>query len=149
MISTLNSKSQFKIMRKKINISITKLIQTTINPFQAANYYNIYMIKSMYFGCRIVELIVAQEVELKWIYKKPLLIKLELGQKFPQEVLYSRKSILRVGIMTPKTIIDILKAKLYIGNVRKRGETSRAIELHSELMNVKSGRELGIGYDLQ
>ena len=51
--------------------------------------------------------------------------------------------------MTPKTIIDILKAKLYIGNVRRRGETSRVIELHSELMLVKADREVGIGYDPQ
>ena len=46
--------------------------------------------------------------------------------------------------MTLKTIIDILKAKLYIGNIRRRGETSRAIELHSELILVEAGREVGI-----
>ena len=107
------------------------------------------MIKSVYFGCGIVKLIVVQEIELKRIYETPLLIKLGLGQKFPHKVLYSRKSALGVRIMIPKTIINILKAKLYIGNVRKRGETNKVIELHSELINVESDRELGIGYDPQ
>ena len=124
-------------------------MQTNINPFQAAIYYNAYIIKSVYFRCRIIKLTVAQEIELKRIYEILLLMKLGLGQKFSQKVLYSRKSTLEVGIITPKTIIDILKAKLYIGNVRKREETSKVIELYSELMNVESGREIGIGFEPQ
>ena len=76
-----------------------------------------------------------------------MLIKLGLSRKFPRAVLYSRKSALSIGIMTPSIIINILKAKLYVGNIRKRGETSRAIVIHQEIMMIKAGREVGIGYN--
>ena len=102
------------------------------------------MIKSVYFGYGIVELMKEQEVKLRRIYEEPLLIKLGLSRKFPRAILYSRKSTLSIGIMTPSTITDILKAKLYVGNLRKRGETSRAIVMHQEMMIVKVGREVGV-----
>ena len=51
--------------------------------------------------------------------------------------------------MTLSIMIDILKAKLYVSNVRKRGETSRAIVIHQEMMMVEAGREEGVGYDPQ
>ena len=107
------------------------------------------MIKSIYFGCGIIELMKEQEVEMRRIYEEPLLIKLGLSRKFPRAVLYSRKSTLGIRIMTPSIIINILKAKLYVGNVRKRGETSRAIVMHQEMMIVEVGREVGIWYDPQ
>ena len=58
---TLEWKGQFEIMRKKLHVSITKLMATDINPYQAVIYYNAYMIKSMYFGYRIIELTIKQE----------------------------------------------------------------------------------------
>ena len=65
MTPTLNWKRQFEIMKNKLNLSISKLMQTNVNPFQAAMYYNTYVIKSVYFGCSIVELTNKQEEELK------------------------------------------------------------------------------------
>ena len=53
---SLNQKDQFEVMRKKLYISIIKLMTTDINLYQAVVYYNAYMIKSMYFGCGIIEL---------------------------------------------------------------------------------------------
>ena len=47
---------QFQVMRKKLHVLITKLMNTDINSYQAAIYYNIYMIKSDCFGCGIFEL---------------------------------------------------------------------------------------------
>ena len=58
---TLEWKGQFEVMRKKLHVSITKLMATDINPYQAAIYYNTYMIKSVYFGCGIIELTNKQE----------------------------------------------------------------------------------------
>ena len=92
----------------------SKLTQTNINPFQASIYYNTCMIESVYVGCVIVDLNDEQERELKITCEEPLLIKLGLSRKFPRNVLCSRKSALGVRIMTPKTIIDILKEKKHI-----------------------------------
>ena len=127
--------------------AISKLMQTNINPFQAATHCNTCVIKSVYFGCGILELSSKQEDELKKIYEEPLLIKLGLSRKFPRAVLCSRKSTLGDGIMTPKTTIDVLKAKTYLGNIRKRGETNKAIANQQELMMVEAGREISIGCD--
>ena len=136
---------QFEVMRKKLHILVTKLMRIEINPFQAAIYYNAYMIKSVYFGCSIIKFNEAQETELKRLYKEPLLVKLGLSRKFPRVVLYSRKSVLGVGIMTPNTILVILKAKLYIGNIQTKKETYNAVKLHKELMMVEAGREVRVG----
>ena len=106
---------------KKIIVSISKVMQTNINPFQEAMCCNTCMMKSVHFGCGIVELSSKQEDELKRMHEEPLLMKLGLSRKFPRTVLFSRKSALGVVIMTSKTIIDVLKAKTYLGNIRKRG----------------------------
>ena len=110
-------------------------------------YYNTYVIKSVYFGCGIVELTNKQEEELKIMYEEPLLTKLGLSRKFPRNVLHNRKSALGVGIMTPKTIIDFLKAKTYLGNIRRRRETCKAMLNQQELMPVEAGRDISIGHD--
>ena len=49
------------------------------------------------------------------ISESALLKKLGLSKKFPQKVLYSRKTTLGVGLLRPSTIIVILVLKLYIG----------------------------------
>ena len=45
-------------------MSITKLMNTDINPYQVAVYYNIHMIKSVHFGYGVMELNEKQEKEL-------------------------------------------------------------------------------------
>ena len=72
-----------------------------------------------------------------------------MSRKFPRDVLYSRRSALGVGIMKPSTIIAILKAKLYLGNVRRKGVTYAAIKLQEEYVKVEAGREISIPYDPQ
>jgi len=133
-------------MQKKLHVSITKLMNIDINTYQAAIYYNIYMIKSIYFGCGIFELTDNQEKELKKIYEEPLLIKLGFSRNFPRRVLYSRKSALGIGIMKPSTIINILKVKLYLGNKRKEGVANEAIKLQEEYLVVEAGRTISISY---
>ena len=51
--------------------------------------------------------------------------------------------------MKPSTIIDILKAKLYLGNVRRKDVTYAAIKLQEEYLKVEAGREINIPYDPQ
>ena len=73
MYLSLSQKSQFKAIRKKQQIPIMKLMSTDINPYQAVVYYNVHMIKSVYFRCRVVKLTTSQEYELKKLYEKLLL----------------------------------------------------------------------------
>ena len=54
-------------------------------------------------------------------------MKLGLSRNFPRSVLYSRKSTLGIGIMTLSTIIAVLKAKLYVGNVKAEGNTAQVV----------------------
>ena len=59
-----------------------------INACQAAVYFNICMIKSVHFGCGVVNLDKKQEKELKRIHEELMLMKLDLSQK-----LYNRQCI--------------------------------------------------------
>ena len=81
-----------------------------------------------------------QEKELRRIYEEPILIKLGLGRKFPRTALYSRKSVLGVGLMTPSTIIACLKLKLYVGNKRKLGNAEDSIAIQEAYQEVETGR---------
>ena len=77
------------------------------------------MIKSVFFGCRVIELHPKEERELQRIYEEPILVKLGLSKKYLRAVLYTRKSALGISFMKPSTIIAILKLKQYVGNKRK------------------------------
>ena len=71
---SLNWTSQFELMQKKMDESVTKLMATSINTQQAYLYFNIYLVTSVYFSVGIIELYNQQIVELKRIYEAPLLI---------------------------------------------------------------------------
>ena len=101
-------------MQQKIRIAIAKLNNTNIIALLIYVYYNAYLIRSMYFGCRILKLINPQQKQLIKIYEPIILKKLYLSQKFLRSMLYMRKSALGIGIMKPSTIIDTLTKKLYI-----------------------------------
>ena len=49
--------------------------------------------------------------------------------------------------MKPSTIIDILKAKLYLGNVRRKGVVNKGIKLQEEYLKVEAGREISMPYN--
>ena len=116
-----------------------------INTYQAAIYFNIYMIKSVYFGCGVIELNEKQEKELRRIYEEPMLMKLGLSKKYPRAALYSQKSALGVGLMLPSTIIATLKLKLYIGNKRRLGNSAEALKIQEEYQVIEAGREIVLG----
>lgn len=80
---------QFVIMRKKMITSITKLMNTDINPYQVYVYFNMYILKSFFFSCTVVHLTNKQIAELKRIHEVLLLYKLQLSTRFPKELLYA------------------------------------------------------------
>jgi len=141
----LSWKTQFEKMREKLNKSIIKFMCMDINPYQAAIYYNTYMIKSVYFGCGIVKLESNEIKELKRMYEGPILKKLGFSKNFPRNVLYSRKSALGIGLMDPNTIMDTLKLRLYLGNKRKKGNAYEALRAQEELLQVDAGRRVNKG----
>ena len=57
------------------------------------------MIRSVFFGSRVIEIIEKQNVELKKIYELPLLRKLGLREKFSCKLLYVQRTTLGIGIM--------------------------------------------------
>ena len=112
--------------------SITKIMNLDINPYQVSVYYHIYMIKSVFFGCGVIQLNVCQEKELKRLYEEPLLIKMGFSRKFPRKVLYMRKTALGIRIISPWIIIDTLKLKLFVGNKWKIGNACNSIEIQKD-----------------
>ena len=48
--------------------------------------------------------------------------------------------------MTPKTTIDMLKAKLYLGNKRAGGNAANAIAVQEEYLALEAWREITIGH---
>ena len=86
-----------------------------------------------------------QEKELKRIYEEPMLMKLGLSKKFPRAALCSRKSTLGIGLMEPSTIVDVLKLKLFIGSMRKRGNSANYTQCQLEHQVVEAGRNIRLG----
>ena len=72
-------------------------------------------------------------------------MKLGLSRKFTRSALCSRKSALGVGLMEASTIIDVLKLKLFIGNMRKRGNAENSMQFQLEHQLVEAGRKIRLG----
>ena len=86
----------------------------------------------MYFRCDIVQLHEIEEIELKRRFNK----------NFPKIALYLRKSALEIGLILPNTIIVMLKLKMYVGNIRKRGNTADAMIAQEDMQNVEAMRNI-------
>jgi len=95
--------------------TILKLSNTNIYPLLTYVFYNKYFIKTVYFGYRIISINTQQEIELRKIFEEIILKKLDLRSTFPRWVLYTRKSAIRIIIMKPSIIINMLALKVYIG----------------------------------
>jgi len=74
-------------------------MNTKINLYQVHIYFNMYIIRSIYFECRVLELNKIQDKALQSIYEVPLLKKLRLGEKLPQVLMYARKIARGVGLL--------------------------------------------------
>ena len=74
-------------------------------------YFNIYMLKSVFFRCGLVSLSEMEEDEMKRTCENPTLKKLGLSAKLPREVIYMRKTALGLKLMEPNTVLSILMLK--------------------------------------
>ena len=82
-----------------MTISIKKVMLTEMNIHQVHLYFNMHVLKSAYFGCRVIQLSLKQQDELKIIYKGPIMKKLGQSMKFPKYILYARKLVSEVGLL--------------------------------------------------
>ena len=98
--------------------AMCKLERVLLSIVNAHMYYNMYLIKKVYFGCDIMKLMPNQEKILMKISEKVLLKKMGLSEKFLRMMLYARKSALGVGLIKPSTMVLILLLKLYVEHVR-------------------------------
>ena len=55
---------KFEKMRKKMIVAIKKLNNTPMTVANACTYYNMYLIKQVYFGCGVLKLTSKQEKTL-------------------------------------------------------------------------------------
>lgn len=70
-----------------------------MNKFQVYIFFNMYMIRSIFFGMGIVDITKAQNNKLKKMYKLPIARKLNVGNKFPKKMMYMRRNSLGVGLI--------------------------------------------------
>ena len=131
--------SQFVEMVNKMKDAISKLKHTEIFVSTASMYYNMYLCKKVFYGSGIVSINKHQEEILRKIYEPVLLKKMGLSEKFPRTVLYSRKTSLGVGLMTPNTIMSSLALKLYVGHKRYKSELATIIRINEENARVFYG----------
>ena len=119
-------------MVNKMKDTIGALKNTTIAVSTASMYYNMYLIKKVYYGGGIFALNDRQEKILKNIYEAVILNKMGLSVKFPRKVLYARKSALGVGLMAPWTIMSMLALKLYLSYQRGETRVSKLITINED-----------------
>jgi len=129
--------TQFEKMKEKMLEAMYKLKNTTMVISTASMYYNMYLIKMVYFGCGVMSLTPQQEIILKKIYEPIILKKLGLSKNFPRAVLYSRKTALGVGLIAPRTIVDELSLKLYLGHRRAEDRISNIIQIIEDNARVQ------------
>ena len=139
MAPTLKWEKQFAIMVDKLNEAMSKLKKVPISIVNAHLYYNMYLLRRVYFGCGIMQLMPNQEKELIKISEPILLKKMGLSINFPRKLLYARKSALGVGLIKPSTMILILSMRLYAGHVRAGDRISNIIRINEENAMFQNG----------
>ena len=130
-------------MQDKIKHAMYKLRNTPVSIGNSYLFYNMYLTTQVYFGCGIVKLLPQQERILMKLSKRVLVKKIGLGENFPREVLYSRKSALGVGLLKPTTVLAILSMKLYVGHMRMEDQMSKMIRI------IQENEGLQYGYNAQ
>ena len=131
---------QFKEMRRKLVESVKKLMNTELTSCQVHVYFNIYMLKIIFFGCGVVILSEMEEDEMKRIHENTTLNKLWLSVKFPREAIYMRKTALGLGLLEPNTVVSILILKQYFGHMRIVSDASNVIKTNEEMLHIENGR---------
>jgi len=130
---------QFQSMMEKMREAVFKLSNIEIVPATAHIFYNAYLTKKVYFGSGIFTISEQQEDALKRVYEPILLKKMRLSEKFPRSVLYSRKTAMGIGLLAPRTIVDILALKLYVGHQRMNSKVAKIIQINEDNARLSYG----------
>ena len=93
---------------------IGRLNNTILKPHLTYLYFNVYLLKSVLFGCRVVNINNKQDKILCSVYEEIILLKLGLRKKFLHYILYTRDNAVGIRLFKPKTAIAMLSMKLYI-----------------------------------
>ena len=65
-----------------------------------------------------------------------LLRKLGLSKNFPRHLLHSRKTVLGIGLLGPRTIVDVLALKLFFGHKRMNDKVTKLIQTNEDNARV-------------
>ena len=79
--------------------------------------------------------------------EEPIIIKLGLSAKCLGKALCYQKGALGIGLMKPRTIVNMIKLKLFISNEQKNGNAKLAIECQEEFYQVEARRCALLGED--
>ena len=126
------------MIKEKIKQLIKKLINILIIAMQAYIYFSMYIIRSMFFGTGIVEIIDKQNNELRKLYETLIARKLRLGAKFLRRILYTRRNTIEIRLVQPKTMIVMSILKQYIGNCRMMNRVFSMIKISKEWLITES-----------
>jgi len=126
-------------MTEKMQEALCKLKSVLLSIANAYMYYNMYLMRKVYFGCGIITLMPNQEKILIKISESILLRKIGLSKKFPTKMLYIRKLALGIGLMKPSTMVAILTLKLYVGYVRAQDRITSIIKINEENTIFQNG----------
>ena len=129
----------FEVMSERMRKSVVKLNNTVLYSNLTYLYFNAYLLKSIFFECRIVNLNEKQEKELQRIHEEMISIKLRLGQKFPRHVLYTRRNAIGIGLIKPNTTITMLTIKLFIRNSAKT-RIAQIVKIIDEMEAIEHGQ---------
>ena len=138
MNPSLRWDKQYKVMLDKLKQSITALMSSKINTFQAFIYFNMYMMRSMYFRCYMIDINKMRCNEICKVYEATIAKKLNLSMTFPRKLLYARRTVFGIGLLQPYTIIAMATLKQYIGNLRIIRNVRKMIVANKELIVVKA-----------
>ena len=123
---------------------MAKLEQTEMLIQLVYIYYNVYLIKKVYFGYGILQINNKQEKILQVIYKEPIVKKLGYSMKIPKRVIYIRRNTLGIGILKPKMIIETLVLKLYVEYKRVKTRIAKLININEVMQFTESGYNLKV-----
>ena len=139
MTPTLKWEKQFAIMIEKMKEAMCKLKWVPISIVNTHMYYNMYLLRRVYFGYGIMRLMPNQEKELMKLSENVLIKKMGLSKKFPRKLLYARWNSIGVGIIQPNTAIAMNKIRLYLGNTRLNSNAGQMILPLEEIVNAQNG----------